>query len=692
MNEKFGKIFMFAIIMIAGMTLMQMCNSKGGGEDRRLSSVVAERTPVDQPGLKADTIVLGMAQDKATGKYSFADTRYKVGVTVSTEMAGVEQVLLNPEPKGGDSPGYSEHPKPRTPLKLMAAVPGKIKPLSVMGMKLDGVGTGRIDFGPLLYKRVWFEVLSERKTDAAGVITSVTLSSWIDPVTKKTTWYHDYVKKEIPLGSLVRTYSIKEGSFDVDVTTHYINETGKQVNVTIDQMGSVNLPNDSLMGPAQYVHAAKLNGNTNTIEPNAYQGADLTIVNESFHKENAGATATGEKLLGKINGQTDKLVWTAQCNRFFAVVVRPEGKRSPKEDGKDQTTLGAGGIFYRAEWIDAVSAMPLDVAGNLDQIPVGVYFAGASTEVPAGTTMEFPMKVYMGPKKHSELDGDVKAATGSEPYLRGILGYHKIISFQQACNWCVFDWLVFPIGWLLELFHTVVGNYGVAILLLTIVVRLALHPLTRYGQTKMAEMQKKMAAIAPEVEKVKKRYEKDKKQQQIELMRVYRENNVNPASGIMGCLPLMAQTPVWAALNTLLATSIALRHAPFIPGWINDLSNPDMLFKIQTTFHFPLLGVTDNGLHFVPINLLPIILCVLYFFSMKMSMANVPKSTDPTQAQTMKIQKWMFLLFPVILYNQPSGFNLYMVASTVGGMLDTWLIRKSLRKKGILPAAMATPM
>ena len=101
-------------------------------------------------------------------------------------------------------------------------------------------------------------------------------------------------------------------------------------------------------------------------------------------------------------------------------------------------------------------------------------------------------------------------------------------------------------------------------------------------------MGKKMKDVQPQVEAAKKKYAGNKQKQNEEMMRIYRENKVNPAGGVLGCLPMLIQMPIWAALYSGLSTDIDLRHATFIPGWINDLSKPDTIWP--TRGFLPVLG------------------------------------------------------------------------------------------------------
>jgi YidC/Oxa1 family membrane protein insertase len=228
-------------------------------------------------------------------------------------------------------------------------------------------------------------------------------------------------------------------------------------------------------------------------------------------------------------------------------------------------------------------------------------------------------------------------------------------------------------------------------MILVIVVRAALHPLTRASQINMAVMGKKMKDIQPQIEASKKKYANNKQKQSEDMMRIYRENKVNPAGGIMGCLPMLIQMPIWAALWSGLRTDIDLRHASFIPGWISDLSNPDTILpQVLPTLGTPLFKIPLIGMEIYGLNLLPLLLTAVFFIQMKVTTASQPNPADDQQAQMQKMSQYMIFIFPLFLYNAPSGLNLYIFASTLGGLVDTWLVRKTLKKRGILPATAPT--
>ena len=212
------------------------------------------------------------------------------------------------------------------------------------------------------------------------------------------------------------------------------------------------------------------------------------------------------------------------------------------------------------------------------------------------------------------------------------------------------------LSWLLHVFRYVTPNYGWAIVLLTMVVRIVLHPLTLKSQKTTHKMQK----IQPLMNAVKEKYKHDKKLQQQEVMKVMREHGANPMGG---CLPMLLQMPIFIGLWRALYEEVGLRQAPFI-FWINDLSKADNLFTFSTPL--PLLGQSFN--------LLPILCAAGMLIQQMMS----PKSADPQAQQQRKIMMIMPVVFTFMLYGMPSGLMVYFLCSSGFGLAEQHFIRRRL--------------
>jgi len=218
---------------------------------------------------------------------------------------------------------------------------------------------------------------------------------------------------------------------------------------------------------------------------------------------------------------------------------------------------------------------------------------------------------------------------------------------------------------LMKFFQQLTGSWALSIILLTIALRLMLYPLNAWSMKSMARMQQ----IAPEVTAIQEKNKKDPKKAQIEIMNLYRERGVNPMTG---CLPLLIQMPFLIGMFDLLKSTFELRGAGFIPGWIDNLTAPDVLFSWKTPIFF-----IGNQFH-----LLPILLGVVMFFQQRM-MSTLPK--DPNlwtdqQRQQRTMGSMMTVVFTVMFYNFPSGLNIYWLSSMLLGVLQQWWTQKNIAK------------
>jgi YidC/Oxa1 family membrane protein insertase len=511
--------------------------------------------------------------------------------------------------------------------------------------------------------------------------------------------------------------SIVDGTIKpTDTVNISFNLPGDKLTAAIDQLGPGELHRDDAQADDRFYHSIHMVSGKNYID--ADKGFDLP------HPTLSKATTGGTAIVGGPNGQFSDFsknpqLWIASSNRFFTAVARPlpeivthdgavvipagtapAAAKSVRPPGAAVQLLASG--YGEGHFIDMpthISSANIDLmkthgpGGNPlkpEEIVSIVRFTGNTLEVPPGTTVSEPLTVYMGPKDRRVFEGDLSAPEGSEPYNFAVYRYIKLIQFQQGCySYCISLYVIMPILWLLDFLKGTIafGNYGIAIMILVVIVRALLHPLTRASQVNMAKMGKQMRDVQPKVEAMKKKYADDKKRQSEEMMRIYKENKINPAGGVMGCLPMLIQMPIWAALYSGLRNDIDLRHASFVPGWINDLAGPDLVLPHaipvigHPLFHLPLVGDIYG------LNLLPLLLTAVFYIQMKVSMASQPKPADEQQAQMQKISQYMIFIFPLSLYNAPSGLNLYIFASTMAGLLDTWLVRKTLKKQGILPTS-----
>ena len=216
---------------------------------------------------------------------------------------------------------------------------------------------------------------------------------------------------------------------------------------------------------------------------------------------------------------------------------------------------------------------------------------------------------------------------------------YNIDRFDLLIDWGWFYFLTKPLFFAIDYFHKLVGNFGLSILIVTVLIKLVMFPLANKSYASMSKMKK----LQPEMMKIRERFADDKMRQQEALMKMYREEKVNPASG---CLPILIQIPVFFALYKVLFVTIEMRHAPFY-GWIKDLSAPD-----PTTI-FNLFGVIPwDPPGFLMIGLWPLIMGFTMFVQMRLN----PAPPDPIQA---KVFAWMPVIFTFLLAPFPAGLVIY---------------------------------
>jgi YidC/Oxa1 family membrane protein insertase len=266
-------------------------------------------------------------------------------------------------------------------------------------------------------------------------------------------------------------------------------------------------------------------------------------------------------------------------------------------------------------------------------------FESAPVTVNAGQTVTSSVRFFAGVKEKALLDRYEKAGV---PLL------------SYAIDWGWFWFFARPIfDLLLILFHAV-GNFGLAIICLTLIVRGVMFPIAQKQFQSMAAMRK----LQPKMKAIQERFKDDKQRQQQEILKLYQAEKVNPAAG---CLPIVLQIPVFYALYKTLVVSVEMRHQPFI-GWIKDLSAPDPLTPVNL---FGLLPFTPPAM--LAIGVLPLLVGATQWKSMKLN----PQPMDPAQAQMFAIMPW-FLVF--IMAPFAAGLQLYWITNNLLTIAQQWFL------------------
>lgn len=338
--------------------------------------------------------------------------------------------------------------------------------------------------------------------------------------------------------------------------------------------------------------------------------------------------------------------WVCTSNGFFGLILDPvtdvpPGYRVCKIPGAEDPS--------RLTLIDSeYNAYPADkYPGYEFQLPL----RSQTTE----------LRYYAGPLQNGilqQVDRHYRDAfTGQNPEYTLALSFHGWFSLISE----PFAKFLFI---LMNLFHKVTSSWGVSIILLTVALRLMLYPLNAWSIRSTLKMQE----ISPKVSAIQERNKKDPKKAQMEIMALYKERGVNPLSG---CFPLLIQLPFLIGMFDLLKSSFELRGVSFIPGWINNLTAPDVLFS----WNYPIFFF-GNQFH-----LLPLLLGAVMWVQQRFS-ASAPKDvrlmTDQ-QRQQKVMGNVMTLVFAVMFYHFPSGLNLYWLSSMGLGILQQWSMSRKIK-------------
>jgi len=268
---------------------------------------------------------------------------------------------------------------------------------------------------------------------------------------------------------------------------------------------------------------------------------------------------------------------------------------------------------------------------------------------------------------------DAKLFAGAK-IVRVISDYESrygIEKFDLTIDWGWFWFFTKPLFWLLEWLYVHLGNFGLSILVLTVIVKAVFFPLANKSYAAMSKMKR----LQPEMEKLKERYGEDRQRMNQELMQLYRREKVNPAAG---CLPILVQIPVFFALYKVLYTTIEMRHQPFY-GWIKDLSAPDPLTILTGFGLFP--WDVPSFLHFFNIGIWPMIMGVTMYLQQKLN----PQPTDPVQA---RVFQFLPILFTFMLAPFAAGLVIYWAWSNTLSIAQQYMI---MRRHGAQIGGKAAP-
>lgn len=580
------------------------------------------------------------------------DSGYKVEVDISAWGAGLLQIHLTDYMKSVDA---EEH---YTVLDAPAVPGGKarIYPFAARTVWINGSPISLVDKRWELLSPADYRTTLKRESDAPASIHP------------RAVYALKIVNNDgAPVAELRRTWSVQPDSYHIACDQQVVNLTDAPLEVIWEQRVQGDAPLDAAryMGDRRQMLAAYYR--------TVYDPKRVTVYDDDawHNRQDLLPEFTPDNLydpptLVPPDAKDPRtIVWLASINRYFALVTHPpviseEGRPDPLEKTFPHVQM---------EVLGRPTNEPIDPR-------VAMFVLRTDTlRIAPGETRNIDLGLYAGPR-----DKDIFREASNER-----LGLGKLIRYELGCIWCTFQWLAkFLLGFL-DVLHTIVRDWAVAIIILVLCVRTCLHPITKKAQVNMMMMGKQMQSLQPELEKLRKRYADDQQKLNTETMKLYREKGVNPA-GMLGCAPMFLQMPIWVALYAMLFYAIELRHQPAFYGFFQmfgdwqflaDLAKPDAFITFS---HEPVrLGLPlINQLDFATLNILPIVWTVVMFFQQKYM---TPPPANEQAAQQQKMMRFMMLLFPLFLYSAPSGLTLYILASSVAGIVDSYYVRKHVKQQ-----------
>ncbi len=372
----------------------------------------------------------------------------------------------------------------------------------------------------------------------------------------------------------------------------------------------------------------------------------------------------------------EELVYASFSNRYFAFAVHPDIESAIGGDPAAAVNkrFASAARVYRT----VLNGAPAPNAAPEQHVILELH--GPQRTLEAAATDDLSLAAYAGPLSRRTL--------GSQPIYEA-LGLDELIVYNIGgpCAFCTFQPLARGLLWFLSIFHDyIVFDWALAIMVLVVFVRAALHPITKKAQIRMQRFGKQMQAIAPKQKKLQEKYKDEPKKLQQEMARLMREEGVD-FTGALGCLPMFLQTPIWIALYAMLYYAFDLRHEAAYFGvfqkitggswtFLADLSAPDRFIDFGAPIvTLPLLGAITS------LNILPLLLGVVFYIQQKYLTPPPSTALTPEQETQQKIVKLMMVvMFPIFMYQAPSGLSIYFITNSTLGIFESRYIRSHIAK------------
>ncbi len=418
--------------------------------------------------------------------------------------------------------------------------------------------------------------------------------------------------------STASSYTLANGSTSLQVRLSW-QGTGEANGITVDKIYTFH--RDSYLIDVTYEIT---NGSATPVTSSAY----YQIVHDSESNQ-------GSAMMPTFTGGA----FYTEADKFTKIKFSDMADENLSKTSKDGW-IGLVQHYFASAWIPKADATREFYTKQLSDNLFSVGVVTPNPSITTGAKIAVGAKLFAGPQAHADL-------AAAAPGLEYAVDYGWLTVVAE------------PLFWVLSKLYGLVNNWGVAIILLTVLIKAAFYPLSAASYKSMAQMRE----LAPRLQSMKEKFGDDKQKMQQAMMEMYRTEKINPMGG---CLPILIQIPVFIALYWVLLGSVELRHAPFF-GWIQDLSAPDTLFGT-----LPWLNM--------PIGLLPILMGATMIIQTHLN----PAPTDPIQAKVMKI---MPIVFSIFFFFFPAGLVLYWLVNNILSIWQQWYVNKSihataLAKKG----------
>lgn len=564
------------------------------------------------------SVTLGQVYDEIK---RFEDPeKFKYKITFNSLGASVEKVVLSEfDDRDRKEPSHLVLTKP-----IETGKHGLVYSLANRAFSVIGAGAG-----PLPLDKLNFET-GEVTTDPFGA-QKITFTAVIFDANRN--------------GAIrvTKTYRVQPGSYLLECDMDFENLTDRELKTEFAMQGTGGIAREGFRRDARSIFSAYASEETiSTIRLDAGKIEKALKKNEP-EKRNL------------VQPEKGRFLWAADTNKYFAAIVHPK----PDAENKVLLRPGRAQYFYPPVGNTAHEG---DLGFTLLSEPVKLAPTGTEN---AKQTLN--LQVYFGPK-------DRWVFANNDTYRE--LGFIQTIHFMACCcPQAVISPIALGMMTFMKWLYTFIPNYGVIIIILVLLIRLILHPVTKMSQVSMQRYSKSMNT--PEIQAIRKKYAGNAQEMNRKLMEYQREKGLSPMEPVKGMLPMFLQIPIWISLWSSIDGSIDLRGAAFLPVWITDLSMPDALISF-TPITIPLIGATIESL-----NLLPLLMGVAFFLQQQlMPSQQAAGSMSPEMEKQQKMMKIIFpLMFPIMLYKGPSGVNLYIMASTFAGVCEQYVIRKHIRQE-----------